>query len=166
MIYLIDSNTFMTAARHFYSLDFCTQFWDFLKEQAEKGLLLSIDKVYNEINRGDDLLKNWVEKEFRRFFVATTNNNILSEYARLMKWGGNKDGHYAPNAINDFMKVDNADPWLIAYALTNPTNYKIVTFEKKNKEIKKKIPIPNVCEDFNVQYCDLFQLLKELNFKC
>jgi hypothetical protein len=57
MIYLIDSNTFMTSARTFYSFDFGGKFWDFLIQEAQNGNLASIDKVLKEINKGNDDLK-------------------------------------------------------------------------------------------------------------
>lgn len=49
MIYLIDSNTFMTAARTFYSFDYGTKFWDFLELQAINNALASIDKVLEKL---------------------------------------------------------------------------------------------------------------------
>ena len=63
------------------------------------------------------------------------------------------------------MNERNADTWLVAFALTNPEEYMIVTFEKEDKHIKRKIPIPNACVEHNIKYVDLFQMLKDLHFK-
>lgn len=63
------------------------------------------------------------------------------------------------------MREDNADTWLIAFAMTKREEYIIVTFEKENNQIKRKIPLPNVCKYFQINYCDLYQMLKNLNFK-
>lgn len=57
MAYLLDSNTFMTAARSYYSFDFGTRFWDFLVLEAQKNNIFSIDKVLDEIKKGNDKLK-------------------------------------------------------------------------------------------------------------
>jgi len=46
MVYLIDSNTFMTAARTFYSFDYGPKFWDFIEVQAKNNALASIDREY------------------------------------------------------------------------------------------------------------------------
>lgn len=73
MIYLIDSNTFMTAARTFYSFDYGTKFWDFIEEQARNNALASIDKVCEEINEGNDELKNWSNKNFINYFNLFNN---------------------------------------------------------------------------------------------
>ena len=164
MIYLIDSNTFMTAARNFYSFDFGEKFWDFLIQEAQNGKLKSIDKVYEEINRGDDALKNWANEKFLNYFLSTKDDQIIQKYAELMQWAENQSNHYTRNAVDEFMKEDNADPWLIAYALAKK-NITLVTFERLKKEQKNRIPIPNVCDDFEIMYCDLYQMLKNLKFQ-
>jgi len=150
MIYLINSNTFMTAARTFYSFDYGTKFWDFLEEQATSQVLASIDKVFEEINRGDDELKNWANRNFSKYFLSTKNETVFQKYAELMQWAEIKNNHYTRNAIDEFMKEDNADPWLIAFASKNSDEYIIVTFETSNPNRKNKIQIPDVCDAFKI----------------
>jgi len=165
MIYLIDSNTFMTAARTFYSFDFGAKFWDFLIQEAQNGNLASIDKVLKEINKGNDDLEKWANEKFLNYFLGTKDNQVIQKYAQLMQWAEKQSNYYTRNAIDEFMKEDNADPWLIAYSLAKNRDYTIVTFEKENNAIKRKIPIPNVCKVFNIQYCDLYHMLKNLKFQ-
>jgi hypothetical protein len=39
----------------------------------------------------------------------------------------------------------------------------LVTFESQtNKDIQKRIPIPNVCRAFGVEFSQLFQMMREL----
>lgn len=165
MIYLLDSNIFITAANTFYSFDFGMNFWDFLKEQAENNKLASIDKVLDELNRCDNRLKEWANNNFLNYFLPAKKIEVIQKYSELMKWAESKNNHYTTNAIDEFMKEDNADPWLIAFALSKREDYLIVTFEKFNKEQKNKIPIPNVCKDFKLETFDLYQMLKDLKFK-
>lgn len=165
MIYLVDSNTFMTAARTFYSFDYGTKFWDFIEEQAKNNALASIDKVFEEINKGNDALKNWANKNFSKYFLTTKEEPIFEKYAELMQWAENQGKNYTRNAIDEFMKEDNVDPWLIAYSLAKNRNYTIVTFEQEDKYRKNKIPIPNVCNYFQIKCCDLYEMLKNLNFQ-
>jgi hypothetical protein len=82
-----------------------------------------------------------------------------------MQWAENQGKNYTRNAIDEFMQEDNADPWLIAYALAKNRNYTIVTFEKFNQNKKNKIPIPNVCIYYKINYCDLYEMLRNLNFR-
>lgn len=165
MIYLIDSNTFMTAARTFYSFDYGPKFWDFIEEQAKNNALVSIDKVFEEINKGNDALKNWANEKFSNYFLTTKEESIFQKYAELVQWAEKQGNHYTRNAIDEFMKEDNADPWLIAYSLAKNKNYTIVTFEKVNENKRTKIPIPNVCNYYKIKYCDLYEMLRNLNFR-
>jgi len=163
--YLIDANIFITASRTYYDFDFGDGFWDFLVEQGEKKIIASIDKVLNELKKGDDKLKEWATKDFSKYFINTITDNVLKQYAIVMQWADKQRNQYSQNAIDEFMEENNADAWLIALALTDKDKYAIVTFEKENNQIKRKIPIPNVCNAFKIKYCDLFQMLKKLNFK-
>ena len=163
--YLIDANIFITASRTYYDFDFGNSFWDFLVNQGKKKNIASIDKVFDELNNGNDKLNEWANNYFSNYFIDTTTDKVLEQYAILMQWVDKQRNQYTQNAIDEFMKVNYADAWLISLALTDIDKYVIVTFEKENNQIKRKIPIPNVCNAFNIKYCDLFQMLKKLNFK-
>lgn len=163
MIYLIDSNTFMTAARTFYSFDFGDTFWNFLVDKASQNLIKSIDKVWDEIKDGEDKLKQWAQEQFSKHFLSTQSNQVFKSYKELVQWAETQQ-QYSRNAKNEFMKEKNADAWLIAFARQS-NDYCIVTFEKLNPNIQRKIPIPNVCNAFNIQFCDLYEMLKKLNFQ-
>lgn len=121
----------------------------------------SIDKVQNELKTGNDALKDWAVTSFDPYFYSTQSDEIMAKYAELVIWCQTEE-QYQQFAKDEFMRESNADTWVIAYALAN--NCKIVTHEVFDKNIKKKVPIPNVCEAFNVSYCDTFQMLRELNF--
>lgn len=56
---------------------------------------------------------------------------------------------------------DFADPWLIAFAISN--KWTIVTYEKSQPERKNRIKIPEVCNQFNVRSIDAIQMFRELN---
>jgi hypothetical protein len=49
--------------------------------------------------------------------------------------------------------------------MKNKQKFAIVTFERKDDGIKRRIPIPNVCEEFGIKYCDLYWMLKNLKFR-
>ena len=66
-------------------------------------------------------------------------------------------------AKNEFASEGKADPWLIAHAIV--TGRVVVTEEVFNHDIKRKIPIPNVCKEFDVSYMNTFQMLHELEIK-
>jgi hypothetical protein len=173
-VYLLDTNIFIEPYRTFYSFDYGTAFWDFLKYQAKNGQIFSIDKVYTELSRIEDQLFNWIEENLKPlgFFHSTEDRNVLKNYKKIIQWAEGKRGTFIDEAIKEFKEEDNADPWLVAYAL----HYKdmksvfkkeivIVTQEKLDLNRKNKIPIPIVCKEFSVEYCDLYTMLRELGFK-
>ncbi len=154
----------MTSARSYYSFEFGTRFWNFLVKKAEEERVASIDKVLDEINKGDDELKIWANKQFKEYFFSTKNVEVFDKYAEVVKWSESMKDHYNRQAIDEFMKEDNADPWLIAFALTKQPYPEIVTFEKYNQDKKIEIPIPNVCKKFDIKWCNLFEMMRRLKF--
>jgi hypothetical protein len=173
-VYLLDTNIFIEPYRTFYSFDYGTAFWDFLKYQAENGQIFSVDKVYTELSRIEDQLFDWVERNLKPlgFFHSTKDKNVLKNYQEIIQWAEGKRGTFIDEAIEEFKKEDNADPWLVAYAMHYRDTKRIfkkeiviVTQEKLDRNRKNKIPIPIVCEEFSVECCDLYTMLRELGFK-
>jgi hypothetical protein len=175
-VYLLDTNIFIEPYRKFYSFDYGMAFWDFLKYQAENGQIFSVDKVYTELSRIEDQLFDWVERNLKQlgFFHSTKDINVLKNYREIIQWAEDKREIFKNEAIIEFKEEDNADPWLVAYAMhyrdrksvfKKEKEIVIVTQEKLDRNRKNKIPIPIVCEEFSVEYCDLFTMLRELGFK-
>ena len=73
----------------------------------------------------------------------------------------NDNEQYKPSAKEEF--ASSADSWLCAYGLA--LGETIVTLEKYNAEIKNRIKIPNVCEEFKVEYIDLLQFMREVGIR-
>ncbi|BCW92316.1 MAG: twitching motility protein PilT [Thermoanaerobaculum sp.] len=161
-VYVLDSDVFMTAARSYYAFDLVPKFWDALVQEARNGRLLSIDRVKHEIDRGKDKLKDWANNDFHTWFVSTSSPAILDAYRRIMQWGLNHN-QFTGGAKHEFAKADNADPWLVAYAVAE--RCVVVTNEKFDAKIRRSIKIPNVCQAFNVQYVDLFEMLRRLGLR-
>lgn len=164
--YILDANIFIEAARRYYSFDFGTRFWDFLIEKAQNGILFSIDNVLKELKKGDknDPLRQWAENSFVKYFLATNNDDVIKHYIEVINFvNNNNHNQYTQNAIDDFLKEDNADAWILAYAKYQ--NFIVVTHEAFNPNCKKRVLISNICEDFNIKYINTFEMLKKLNFK-
>jgi len=150
------------------------RFGIFLKYQAINGQIFSIDKVYTELSRNKDQLFDWVERNLKPsgFFRSTKDINVLKNYKEIIQWAEGKRGTFKDEAIKEFKKEDNADPWLVAYAMhyrdmksVFKKEIVVVTQEKLDRNRKNKIPIPIVCEEFSVECCDLYTMLRELGFK-
>lgn len=161
--YILDSNVFIEAHRRYYSFDIAPAFWAFLVNSGNEDKIISIDRVYDEIVNGNDKLAEWIQEDFS-FAIKETNTEaeVIGKYGEIMEWA-NEQTQFTQAAMDEFARVENADPWVIAYA--SAKNCVVVTQEVFDRTIRKKIPIPNVCIDFDIKFIDTFTLLRELNFQ-
>jgi len=156
-MYLLDANTYIQAKNIYYQLDFCPAYWHFLDQQFAAGILRSIENVYDELSPAGDELAGWV-KERKEHFEPVVSNNIQQQFKQVVQHIMDLPNK-SPLSVNAFL--NGADPWLIATAAL--TGAIIVTQEVPAPADSRKVKIPNICRDFNVEFMDTFSLLKELN---
>jgi hypothetical protein len=163
MPFIIDSNFFIQAHRVTYPIDVATGFWNKVTNLANHDKILSIDKVKNEIFKNEDELKKWIEINILdHFFKDTQSTEILNNYSDIVNWANSKSGFYLPKAIHDFLEYENADPWLVAFALSSPEEMFVVTHEISEPNKKSKIKIPEVCKDFGIKYVNTIEMFRKL----
>ncbi len=157
-VYLIDANVLIEAHKRFYGFHICPGFWDCLLKHHGGGRILSIDKVMEEILPGDELFQ-WVQSSApHSFFVFTQSRTIVQNFANMVGWV-QQERQFTQAAKDEFARV--ADGWLAAYALSCK-DHVVVTLEEHAPTVKKRVPLPNVCEQFGIPYMDTFRMLKEL----
>lgn len=159
--YLLDANIFIEAYKRYYAFDLVPAFWEHLASQSEAGTISSIDKVKAEIHPKNEQLARWAREEFKRW-ESTAVDDTKNRYQHLVEWAATHE-QYNEHAKDEFMKADKADAWLIAHALAN--KYIVVTEERYNVDIQRRIPIPNVCESFGIEWVNTFQMLRGLGIR-
>lgn len=159
--YVLDSNFFIQAHRSSYPLDVALSFWSKVRQLAESGTVISIDKVKKEIYDHQDSLKEWCENNLPEDFFKPTNE-VVHLYGQVVTWANGMAGHYSPPAVAEFLNADEADAWLVAYALGDVSNRIIVTQEKSEPGRKNKIKIPEACVPFQVQYTDTVTMFRQI----
>lgn len=157
MAYLLDTNVFIQAWHFNYRQNDCPEFWCWLKQMDEENRVYSVEEVYDEIERKDDGLADWIDSLSSHFFIST-DNWLLSNYHEIAEWV--EDQSYKNSAKRDFLKHDVADGFLIARAYLSGGEYKVVT-EEKWSDSRHKVKIPNVCCNFNVTYMTTHEMLCE-----
>lgn len=157
MKYLLDSNTFIEAKNRYYSMKVCPGYWQWILLSHEKSGVSSIDFVRDELMNGNDDLALWA-KNHRQLFLPLDDNRTQEANIEVVQYVSQLL-NLRPNAQAEFLS--GADPWLVAKAIV--TGATIVTHEKLDLNIKKKILIPNVCEHFGINYINTFDLLDELD---
>ena len=162
-LFIVDTNFFIQSHRVTYPLDVAVGFWNTVIKIANENKIISIDKVKNEIYENDDELTTWIADNLpAEFFKPTDSRDILTNYSRIVNWANSKNTFYLPKAINEFLDFDNADAWLAAYALSLDEECCITTQEKSEPNRKSKIKIPEVCDEFNIQYKNIIEMFREL----
>jgi hypothetical protein len=158
--YIIDSNVFITAHRQIYPFDVAPSFWEKLVEKAS-GKIIIIEAVQKEILKGQDLLAEWYEREKIKFQVyGIPDQEVIEAYKKIIS-SINDNEQYKLSAKEEFASLP--DSWLCAYGLAYKDT--IVTLEKYSAGIKNRIKIPNVCREFDIEYIDLLQFMRELSIR-
>lgn len=160
--YVVDTSIFIEAARRYYAFDIAPRFWQQLKQYADQRIIVSIDRVHEEIAKGKDKLRDWCNNDFQGAFVTTADDNVLQEYSAIMQWA-QAQTQYINAAKDELAEKTNADAWVVAYA--KAYGCIVVTHERSYLNIKRRIPIPNICQALGVQYIDTFEMMRKLGIK-
>jgi len=156
--YALDANVFIQAKRRFYGLDFCPGYWQALIWYQRRGTLDSIDRVQAELEKGSDDLWDWAQEQFGDVgFAETSAPEITRTYARMLAWVMAQP-QFLEASKAEFQQV--ADGWLAAYAKAR--NRVVVTLEEYDPVVRKKVPLPNVCRAFDVEWITPFEMLRRL----
>lgn len=129
MAYLLDANVFISAKNLHYGLDFCPAFWAWLVTEHNAGRLFSIEKIKDELTKGEDELSEWAEELAGDFFLKP-DAATLPPLGRVAEWVMGQE-QYSPAAKNTFLQV--ADYYLIAQALAG--RHTVITHERPNNSI-------------------------------
>lgn len=158
--YLIDSDVLITAKNRYYAFPICPGFWASLLHYHSLGSIHSIDRVRQELLNGspDDDLVHWVSDSVpSEFFHSCGDSDVVDAFRDIMMWA-QRHGRYTDAAKAKF--ASGADGWLVAYSRVNGTT--VVTNEQPAPESKADIKLPDVCNEFSVEYDDTFSLLRQL----
>jgi len=122
-----------------------------VKKNAEYKVL-SIEKVGDELEAGDDSLSEWAQQLGASFFVKP-DSTILPALQNVSTWA--TEQNYDPAAVNTFLQV--ADYYLIAHGVAQ--KHTIVTHEKPANSTKK-IKIPDVCIGLGIKFMSPYEMLR------
>ena len=156
---VLDTNIFLEAHRRYYAQDICPGFWECLRHYALKGSLLSIDRVLKEILEPDEVAK-WARQAPDELFASTAEQPVIDAFKQMQSWAqGNTQ--FRVEAREEFARV--ADGWVAAYAKVH--GGVVVTHELFRANVRKRVPLPNVCQEFGISFHDTFEMLRQLGVK-
>lgn len=152
MAYLLDADVFIRAKNLHYGLDFCPAFWDWLIRENRAGTVLSIEKVGDEIEAGEDELSEWAAARGEGFFRPPDEATFAS-FAAVTAWGQKQ--RYEISAVSTFLQ--KADYYLVSQA--HAGKHTVVTHEVPSASTYK-IKIPDVCIGMRVKCMSPYEMLR------
>lgn len=154
--YVLDTSVFVEAKKRYYGFAFCPGFWEWIDQQNIVGKVMSIENVLEEISEKDDELTKWSKARADRLFLPI-DNSTRSKSKDVSRWvlDRRKEG-FSRRSIERF--TTKADYLIVTYAKVHVCI--VVSEEVKVGPESKKVKIPNVCEHFEVDCIDTFQMLK------
>jgi hypothetical protein len=156
VMYLLDSNVFITAKNSYYGFDFVPGFWGALHAGNAAQSVFSVRAVYDEMQALGDDLSRWVKLPASRSIFLAPDSSTIASISTISEWASGQS--YTPSAQREFLSV--ADLPLIAHAHAHSDT--VVTLEKSQPDSKKRILIPDVCNAFGVTCISPFVMLRQL----
>lgn len=156
MGYLFDTNLFIRSKNEMPA-DLWPSFWTRLSELIRDGRIFTSVKVKEEIDRGNDELKEWLLVNASDDFYLPVDGEVLAKYGETQNWAmGNPV--FNQNALVDYANA--ADAFLVATAAAK--NMTLVTYEVSSPACQRRVKIPDACIALGVRYCDLNTVFREL----
>ena len=159
-LFVLDADVLIGAHRRYYALDLCPGFWECLIHYCGENKVQSVDRVRDEILLNSDQLSEWVKQAPENLFESTAEPSITDTYIEMNHWVQTNQ-QFQPQAKEKFARA--ADGWVATYAKVN--NSVVVTQEVYSENVMKSVPLPNVCQQFGVKYCDTFEMLHTLEVR-
>jgi hypothetical protein len=148
--YCLDANIFIEGWNKYYSMELSTGYWEILDSFAQKGRVFSPIEVKREILRLDDGLTGWLKE--RPYFFREITTEVQVELQKIMA--------AYPRLVDSIKQRSIADPWVIAFAITEKAI--VVTKEEPVGSSSKRIKIPDVCNELSIPWINDFQFAREL----
>jgi len=162
VLYLLDANVLITANSTYYPLDQIPEFWSWVHHQAISNRIKIPREIMEEIKAGrkdDDPLLDWIcgaEIEVALLLDETVDVALVQHVV---------SAGYAPDLSDDEVEKIGRDPFLIAYALADPTDRTVVTTEVSRPSAQRaNRKVPDVCQAVGAMSCGPFALNKALGF--
>lgn len=158
MIDLLDANVLIDANRDYYPMDRVPEFWDWLVAMGQQGLVKVPREVYDKVAQADDALSRWLKQNRESLLLAEMVDGDLIR--RVIDEG------YAPDLNDVEIEQINEDPFLVAYALVDSEQRRVVSTERSRPgATRANRKVPDVCSGFGVLCHDTFRFIRELDFR-
>lgn len=158
-MYIFDASPWIHIFKSYYPKRF-PSLWNILATSISHTKVLSTDEVLTELQTGKNSphVLNWLDDNKNIFLPPTAEETKFIQHDLYTA----KKGHFKILVPKDIiLKGGNcADPFVIAKAKID--NKCVVTQERYKPNAAK---IPNACEHFGIDYCDLETFMERENWE-
>jgi len=151
--FCLDANVFIEANNGPYSMDFNQSFWNFLDNQATAGTVYSSVMVYDELTVANNKLAAWVKTRKGPPLFVQPEEAVQKKFGPIADYVNDK---YPSFNADSFLQ--GADPWIIAQAMQDGST--VVTHEVLVGPDSKKVKIPNICQQFGVNWDNTYNMIR------
>ena len=149
--YIFDTDAWIDANYRASVKMFPTTLWAKYEEEIKTERIVLLKAVYDEITKSSDNLSGWFRNHSESIYNHLNDNHLLQEAKVIV----NK----YPSIVNPRNTNDQADPYLIAYAVTKKVI--VVTNERMKNS---KINIPYICHDYNIKTVTLQEFYNKVSW--
>ncbi len=154
--YVLDANILIASWRDYYPIDLYPGFWACLERFGHEKQLLILDKAREEV-KGPPELVAWLRRKWPGGIVSTRDLNVGKAFSQIQSWV-QSNNQFLSAAKHEFAR--KADGWLVAHAKVHSVT--LVTNEVYNEEVRRRVPLPNLCRKFGVEVCNTIGMLRGL----
>jgi Domain of unknown function (DUF4411) len=155
-LYLLDANVLIRAHEDYYPVDRIPQFWVWLLQQAESGIVKMPRQIFDEVTPPLGHLADWLKQ------AGVKDALVLNEPTGGVNHVINAG--YAPD-LNDVEIVKiGKDPFLIAAAYAGNDRVVVTREVSRPSAPRANRKVPNVCETFGITWMTDFRLWNILSF--
>lgn len=151
-MYCFDTSAFIDL-KNYYASDIFVKLWKNIEEVVLKGLIISPDQVFDELERGQDELFNWVKRNKSHIFNQGLDINIQNNLRLIL-------ATYSSTIDINNPKTE-ADTFVVAIGMKNKCT--VVSQERKNPQ--GKLRIPDLCDAFKIKHISLQDYIREQGWK-
>lgn len=160
MLYLLDANVLITAHNQYYPIDMVPEFWEWLLHMADANHIKMPVETFEEVKEGHEgELYQWINAEGLEDRLLLPEDVDPALVQTVLNQG------YAPDLSDTELEQVGQDPFLIAHALADPNNRRVVSVEvSKPTKLRANRKVPDVCVSVGVTSCHPFVMLRQLGF--
>ena len=157
---MLDANVIIASWRDHYPIEIFPGFWECLSQESRSGKLRIIDRVRRDEILSPDALLGWLDEHWNGRFSSTRERSVVDCFREMQRWV-RENPQFSEAAEDEFAR--NADGWIAAFCKVN--HVVLVTNEVFDANAKGRVPLPNLCKQFEIRYVNTIGMLRSLNVK-